>query len=59
MFSSPPPVSVFLALIIFYKSAEYKDRVTNMLLDVRKSDRKFYISSGCLLWCNIVTKRAV
>ena len=49
MFSLPPPVSVFLALIIFYKSAEYKDRVTNMLLDVRKSDRKFYISSGCLL----------
>ena len=59
MFSLPPPVSVFLASIIFYKSAEYKDRVTNMLLDVRKSVRKFYISSGCLLWCVIVIKRAV
>ena len=59
MFSLPPPVSVFLALIIFYKSAEYKDRVTNILLDVRKSDRKFYISSGCLLSSVRVIKRAV
>ena len=59
MFSLPPPVSVFLAFDNFYKSAEYKDRVTNMLLDVRKSDRKFYISSGCLLWRKIVIKRAV
>ena len=59
MFSLPPPVRVFLALIIFYKSAEYKDRVTNMLLDVRKSDGKFYISSGSLLWCVTVMKRAV
>ena len=58
MFSLPPPVSVFLCFDNFYKSAEHKDRVTSMLLDVRKSDRKFYISSGCLLWCNIVTKRA-
>ena len=59
MFSLPPPVSVFLCFDNFYKSAEHKDRVTSMLLDVRKSDRKFYISSGCLLSSVRVIQRAV